>query len=142
MSRFSFSTSSDVRSMMSRTVSVLSWEADTESARSNDGSAASSPEINSRSTESSEETCSAVQMKPQNTLVAIDAITSLGRAFDRPVSLHQSAASRMLSKTSSGSPPPFLFHDAGFIVGSNVINHDVSPMIPQRVAHGGSHSHR
>lgn len=33
----------------------------------------------------------------------------LGRAFDRPVSLHQSAASRMLSKTSSGSPPPFLF---------------------------------
>ena len=34
------------------------------------------------------------------------------------------------------------FHDAGFIVGSNGINHDVSPMIPKRVAHGGSHSHR
>ena len=45
------------------------------------------------------------------------ALLPIGETLERPFGhcrrrnhrLHQSAASRMLSKTSSGSPPPFLF---------------------------------
>lgn len=84
MPLLSFSTSSGVQLTASRTVNVLSWDVGTESACSNNGRPASFPEIAAWSTESSEKTCSAVQVKPQNTLVVIDAITSLGRAFAMP----------------------------------------------------------
>lgn len=128
--------------MMSRTVSVLSWEADTESARSNDGSAASFPEINARSTESSEETCSAGPNETAEHPCGDRRNYELGTC---PRSSRLPTPVGGVSDTvelTVGHSAAFSFHDAGFIVGSNVINHDVSPMIPKRVAHGGSHSHR